>query len=278
VTGGGALWVDGRLVAPDERVVRADDHGVLVGDGVFETVLVRRGRPLLWSRHLTRLRRALSSTGIAEVPEALLERAAAEVVAAAGLSDARLRLTVTSGPGPAGLRRGGCPTLIAAALPLPPTAGPARVVTVPGARNERSPLAGVKTTSYAEAAALQALADRVAADDVVLGDSRDRVSEALTANVFVVLGDRLLTPGREAGCLPGIVREVLLEADVAEEADIDLGDLGAAREVFLTSSTSGIRPVAAIDGHAVPTVDGAATRRAREALAQAEAADLALEP
>ena len=51
------MYVDGRIVAPDEPVLRADDHA-LVGDGAFEAIKVVDGRPFALTRHLTRLRRS----------------------------------------------------------------------------------------------------------------------------------------------------------------------------------------------------------------------------
>ena len=181
-----------RLVAPDAVAVRLDDHGFTIGDGVFETLLVRAGHPTFWARHAARLARSLSVTGMAPVDEQLVAGAVRAVLDASGLTDARLRITVSSGPGPAGLRRGPRPSILVTAAPLAtPGAGasggaaPVDVVTFPWARNERSPLAGVKSTSYAEAAALQSRLDATGAGDALLGDTQGRLSEALTANVFV---------------------------------------------------------------------------------------------
>jgi len=273
----GAVWVDGDVVDEGAPALRADDHGFLVGDGVFETLRVRSGRPLFLDRHLARLAQALAVTGIAPVPDARLRIAIQEVLGAGGLDDARLRLTITSGPGGNGLLRGATTTVVVAITPLPGPIGavaPARMVTALGARNERSPLAGIKTTSYADAAALMSRAAAVDADDVLLGDSCDRLSEALTSNVFVVLDGRVLTPGRAAGCLPGIVRDLILDAEIATESDLPLTALADAEEVFLSSSVTGVRPVASIDGRTLPVVDGPATARARRAVATAEADEL----
>ncbi|HEY6533195.1 MAG TPA: aminotransferase class IV [Acidimicrobiales bacterium] len=274
----GATWIDGRIVAADLPAIRPDDHGFLVGDGVFETLLVRDGRPLFWDRHVARLERALAVAGIESAPLRSLETAGRECLDASGLREARMRITVSSGPGGDGLRRGAAPTVVVRVTPLATGSNglaPARVLTMPGARNERSLLAGVKTTSYADAATLLARAVEAGADDVLLGDSCDRLSEALTANVVVVLAGRVLTPGPASGCLPGIVRDLLLQAGVAEEADLPLTALADVEEVFLTSSVAGVRPVASIDGRKVPIVDGPAADRARRAIAQAEAAELA---
>ena len=280
--GRSTAWFDGELVGPDAVAVRLDDHGFTIGDGVFETLLVRAGHPTFWSRHAARLARSLSSTGMAPVDEDVVAGAVRAVLDASGLTDARLRITVSSGPGPAGLRRGPRPSVLVTASPLGSVAGgpgvvaeAVDVVTFPWARNERSPLAGVKSTSYAEAAALQARLDTTGAGDALLGDTRGRLSEALTANVFVELDGRRLTPGTDCGCLEGIVREVLLEAGLAEEGHIPLERLGEVREAFLTSSVAGVRPVASIDGRPVPVVGGPMAEAALTTFRAAEAAEIA---
>ena len=191
------------------------------------------------------------------------------MVDALGCAEARVRVTVTSGRGPSGLRRGDRPTVVVTAAPLGPAPPPAHVVSVPWARNERGPLVGVKTTSYAEAAALTARAHAAGVDDVVLGDTHGRLSEALTANVVLRLDDRVVTPSLASGCLPGTVRAVLLDAAVAVEADVPLARLADAAEVVLTSAVAGVRPVAAVDGRAVAVVAGPLAIAAAEALAAA---------
>ena len=275
VTTAGATWVDGFVIPTGAPAFAADDHGLTVGDGVYETMLVRNRRPLLWDRHLARLHRALEVAHSRAVGEERLRTATREVIAAAELDDCRLRITVTSGRAAGGLGRGGDPTVMATATALGAPPGPARVLRVPWVRNERSALAGVKSTSCGEAATIHAHVEACGADHAVLGDTIGRLSEALTANVFVVVDGRLLTPSLSSGCLPGIVRGLLLEAGVAEEAELDLSSLDRVAEAFLTSSVVGVRPIGTVDGRSLPTVDGEATERARHAVRAAEDADTA---
>jgi branched-chain amino acid aminotransferase len=93
--------------------------------------------------------------------------------------------------------------------------------------------------------------------------------------VFVEFGTRALTPSTDCGCLGGIVREVLLEAGLAEEADIPLDRLGEVTEAFLTSSVAGVRPIASIDGRPLPVVGGPMAQAALTAFRDAEGADIA---
>src|SRR5579875_1231833 len=131
-------WVNGRFIDEGEPSLRADDHGVVVGDGVFETVKVVDGQPFALTRHLRRMQRSAGALGLACHPEQV--RAAVEQVMAADAGDGglcRLRITLTAGPGPLASDRGTSePTLIVATSPQQPPPSSA-VVTVPWTRNER---------------------------------------------------------------------------------------------------------------------------------------------
>ena len=268
------VWIDGALVPDGDATVRAADHGLLLGDGAFETLVAVDGRPVLWERHLRRLRHGLGVLGIDAGLDDDELRSAVVATVAGRHGRARVRLTVTAGPGPLGPVRGGPATVIVMADALGPPPASVRLVTVPWVRNERSPVAGVKTTSYAEGVALLAHARRHGADEVLLCDSRGRVSEGATANLVVGTGGVGLTPDVGAGCLPGVVRQVLLDVGVVAEADLPLAAAVSADELLLTSSTRGVVAVSHLDGRPLPVVDGPLARRAREAFAAEEAADL----
>jgi branched-chain amino acid aminotransferase len=267
------VWLDGALLAAGDASVPVADHGLLLGDGVFETLVAVDGRPELWGRHLRRLRHGLRVVGIDPGLDDAALLAAVVAVASDRPGRARVRLTVTAGPGPLGPARGATPTVAVMADALGPAPTTVRLVTAPYVRNERSPVAGVKTTSYAEGIALLAHARRHDADEVVLCDTRGRVSEGATANLVVGTGGVGLTPGLGAGCLPGVVREVLVEAGAVAEADLPLTALVVADEVMITSSTRGVVPVSHLDGRPLPVVGGPVADRAASAFATAIASD-----
>ena len=257
------VWLDGALVAPEEAVLSVFDHGVTVGDGVFETLRVYRGIPFARRRHLDRLERSAAGLGLDLPDRAVVERALADVVAAAGLADARLRLTVTGGPAPLGSGRGTAgATVIVAVAPLDPYASCAEVAVVPWPRNERSAVAGLKTTSYAENVVALAAARRAGADEAILANTRGRLCEGTGSNVVLASGGRLLTPPLSSGCLAGVTRALVLEHCEVEEADLAMSALGDADEAFLTSSIREVQPIAAIDGRPVPQAPGPLTRAA----------------
>jgi branched-chain amino acid aminotransferase len=266
VTGVAAAWVDGGLVDPASASVSAFDHGLTVGDGVFETLRVYRGTPFALRRHLDRLARSADGLALPVPDRSLLERACAEVVAAGGLADARLRLTVTGGPGPLGSPRGsGPPTVVAAVAPLAPVSPAAAVAVAPWPRNERGPLAGLKTTSYAENVVLLAWARERGAEEAIVADTTGRLCEGTGANVFVVSGGRLRTPTLASGCLAGVTRELVLACTDAEEVDLPLDALATADEAFLTSSTREVQPIQEVDGVRLPSCPGPRTAEAAAA-------------
>ena len=151
VTGPTSVWVDGKLVDAAEARVSPFDHGLLVGDGVFETIRVYGGQPFAWTRHLDRLAHSASGLGLAVPDRDELRMAADAVLAANAYEEARLRITVTGGVAPLGSERGDAgPTVIVASSPVRPWPASVDVVVVPWVRNDRGATAGLKTTSYAE--------------------------------------------------------------------------------------------------------------------------------
>ena len=104
----GATWADGRILAPGEAAVRANDHSVVVGDGVFETTKVLDRVPFALTRHLARLARSAAGLGIQAPDDTQIREAIVEVVAADRRAEL-LRITWSSGLGPLGSGRGDGP-------------------------------------------------------------------------------------------------------------------------------------------------------------------------
>lgn len=248
------FWLDDRLVDAADARVSVLDHGFTVGDGVFETILVRDGAPFALTRHLARLQRSLAGLGIDGPATGRVREAVEAVVSGSGVGTdfSRLRITVTSGAGPFGSDRGdAAATLVVTLAEAAPWPATTSIATVPWARNERSAIAGLKTTSYAENAIALAEAKRRGASEAVLADTHGRLSECTGSNVFVVLDGVVHTPSLDTGCLAGVTRELVLEwgADVAElrESHLPYDVLAEADELFITSSTRDVHPVTRVD-------------------------------
>ncbi|MBM7787840.1 aminotransferase class IV [Tenggerimyces flavus] len=243
------MWVNGRLVDdPHAAALAPTDHGLTVGDGVFETLKVT-GVPFALTRHLARLSRSASGLGLGEVDLDFVRRGVAEVLAAWPSPLGRLRITVTGGPGPLGSERGSAGlTVVVAVTSLAAWISSTAVTTVPWVRNERGALAGLKSTSYAENVVALAYAQARGSSEALFANTVGDVCEGTGSNVFVVLGGRLLTPPLTSGCLAGVTRELVLEWAGGEEADLPLGSLEAAEEIFLTSTTRDVQAVHTLDG------------------------------
>ena len=255
----GACWVNGRLVEPGTATLRADDHAVVVGDGVFETMRIVDGAAFALSRHLRRLDRSASGLGLDEPGEDRIQAAVGEVLAAdpsAGL----LRITWSSGAGPWGSGRGGGPgTLVVGTGPgniWPPAE---RVHLVPWRRNEHGPLVGLKTTSYAENVMALTTAKRVGCSEALFANTAGHLCEGTGTNVFLVIEGVLVTPPLSSGCLAGVTRELVMELADVVERDIDPAEFGSADEAFLTSSTRDVSPISAVDGVEMPAAPGPVT-------------------
>ena len=263
------IWLNGEMVDPERAVVSVFDHGMLVGDGVFETVKAAHGEPFALTRHLRRLAASAAGLGLPEPDHDALAQGVLEVLAAAPKRPlARVRITYTSGPGPLGSARGdaGATVSIIVAEQAPfPAAGD--VTVVPWPRNERGALSGLKTTSYADNALAFAYAKERGGGEAIFGNLAGNLCEGTGSNVFLVRGGRLVTPPLSSGCLAGVTRALVLEWCGGEEEDVPLEELYRAEEAFLTSTTRDVQPIRAVDGTVLPEAPGPITAKAMEAFA-----------
>lgn len=266
------VWIDGEL---GRETVSVFDHGLTVGDGVFEAVKLVRGEPFALSRHLRRLAFSARGLGLPEPDEDFVRAGVAEVLAAVEPWElGRLRISYTGGLGPLGSDRGSSgPTTIVIAGEQKPFPQTAAVAVTPWPRNEHGPLTGLKTISYADNVLALAHAKERGAGEAIFGNLAGNLCEGTGSNVFVVLDGRLVTPPLESGCLAGVTRALVLEWVGAEEADVPLEALRDVEEAFLTSTTRDVQPIDRIDGRELPV--GPLTRKAREifALRAAEKVD-----
>ena len=288
------IWIDGTIETAEGRHLSAFDRGFQLGDGVFETLRARAGRPTELAEHLARLRRSAAGLDIdlGDSMEADVEAGMAALLDADGLGgpdgDASVRITVSRGSiAGRGLLPAEHPaaTIVIQAWPVPPT--PAdhlerglHLVVSAVRRDPASPLAALKTTSRADYVYARLEARRAGADDALFLTTDGRLSEATSANVFLVRsggsgggssGAELATPSLDCAILPGTTRSWILgwagAAGLAPvEGSLSPKDLGAADEAFLCSSVAGILPVTRFGGEPIGTGrPGPWTMRARAA-------------
>ncbi|QUD86752.1 aminotransferase class IV [Phenylobacterium montanum] len=236
--------------------IPVDDRGLLLGDGLFETLLADRGRLVWFEAHAARLARGCAALGL-PAPEAETLRSAAEAaIAEADLSLARaaVRLTWTAGSGGRGLDRPDPPQprLLASAASAPMADAPLALAVAPTRRNDASPISRLKSLSYLDNVLARREARALGADEALMLNTRGEVACAAVANLFWIAEGRLFTPALDCGVLDGIARGRVLAAAAALgvptiETRAGLADPIAAEALFVSNSLMSVRPVRRLD-------------------------------
>ncbi|CAK7282354.1 aminotransferase class IV [Streptomyces sp. RM1] len=269
------IWLDGGLRDMESARVSVFDHGLTVGDGIFETVKAAHGRTFALTRHLDRLTRSARGLGLPDPDHDEIREACAAVLAANPMPLGRLRITYTGGHGPLGSDRGEHgPTLVVALGETSRRPDTTAVITVPWTRNERGALTGLKTTSYAENVVALARAHEHSASEALFGNTVGRLCEGTGSNVFVVLDGEIHTPPVASGCLPGITRALAVEWTGARETDLPMDVLARADEIFLTSTLRDIQAVHRVDDRELPGAPGPVTAKAMRVFDERSGDDL----
>jgi branched-chain amino acid aminotransferase len=252
------VWQDGRIVDPAEARISVADRGFLLGDGLFETMPIYRGRVFDLEAHLQRLASGLALLNLgAAVDLTRLRGGIEDYLAAEDAASAVLRLTITRGPGPRGLRlpEKPSPTILMSLSPMPadrkePLSLHVATVT---RRNECSPLSRIKALPYLDNVLALQEAQAHGADEAILLNTRGSIACASSANVFALRGGCLETPPISDGALPGTMRALVLVLAkevglVAAENQLHTEDLAGADEVFLTNSISRLTATCTLNG------------------------------
>lgn len=262
-------WLDGEVLeSPERAAVSVLDHGLVVGDGVFETIAVVDGRPFAPTAHLLRLAKSAEGLGIGAPDLDLLREGIAATLVGQDLTFGRIRITVTSGIGPLGSPRGAGPlTHVVVTEPAERPPAVSSIVTVPWTRNERGALVGLKTTSYAENALMVEYAKARGASEAIMANSRGDLCEGTGSNIFYVVDGQLVTPTLASGCLAGVTRALALrwladELDVVER-DAPIEVLRDADEVILVGTTRNIQAIGRVDDCELEA-PGPVTRQAQQ--------------
>ncbi len=231
--------------------LNSQDRGLLLGDGIFETLLVLNNTALWRAEHLARMERAAAELGIA-YDRAMINAA---IDAHLSLDPHVLRLTLTRGLTPRGLAsNGGDPTLLVSLdrfdtslMFQPVTLATSRI-----RRNEYAPSSRLKTLSYIDNIAA---ARETAPYEALMLNTASHVASATIANIFLLKDGELITPARDQAILPGVMRGLLLEYFPHTERIIAPAELFTADAVFLTNSLRFIRPVTSLDGKPLRSAD-----------------------
>jgi branched-subunit amino acid aminotransferase/4-amino-4-deoxychorismate lyase len=249
----------GRWGSPDALSLPLDDRGLLLADGLFETVLVEAGQPHLLAAHLERWCRSADLLALAPPPDAAVVRALlAEALRRSGWADAVLRLNWSRGGGGRGIDLPGpgdppaAPRFWLQLSPWQPRFTPVRVMLSRWeSRNAASLVSRCKTFAYGGAIQARREARIAGADDALLSSSAGGLCCGTVANLLLRISGRWLTPPLASGCLPGVMRGQALALGLAEEAALEAKDLEAAEGALLINSL-GCRPIVTFEGRPLP--------------------------
>ena len=242
-------WVNGQLLEdPHAPAIGVTDHGLTVGDGVFEAIKVVDGRPFALTRHLARLGRSAAALGLPAPDLEVFRAAVAEVLAQEHLPLGRIRITYTGGPAPLGSGRGDAsPRWWSSPRrwirpPRPPRwRGCRGRATSAGRWPASSPRRTPRTWSRSRRPPSTARARR-----------SSRTSPATCARgpaptSATWSAGEVRTPTLAAGCLAGVTRALLLEWSDVVEVDEPIEVLDSADEIFLMSTTRDVQGVHRLD-------------------------------
>ncbi len=258
------LWANGRFCSGEEPALSALDRGFTLGDGLFETMRADRSRIFRLSQHLARLRRGAAVLEMPLPDEEDLLGVLQKVLDRAGGTQAVVRLTVSRGVDQGrgvGLPIHPQPSLVVRASPLvrPPSEAYQtgyRAIIASLRRNETSPLSRIKSLNYLDSVLARREASLRGCDEAVMLNTRGQVACGSVANLFAVKDNVLWTAPEEAGALPGITRECLLELAAllqlrAQVAPFGLDLLLGADEAFLSNTIVGVMPLTQVEGQAI---------------------------
>jgi branched-subunit amino acid aminotransferase/4-amino-4-deoxychorismate lyase len=233
-------WIDGRWGHPASLTLPLDDRGLTLADGVFETVLVRDGRPWALEDHLQRWQAGARLLQLPPPPTSpWLLPLIDEAVARSGLEAGALRLNWSAGGGGRGLDRPatGAGRFWLTLHPHSPSHRPLQVVVSRQLRRQAGdPLSSCKTLAYTAAVLARLEARQRGADDALLRSSDGRLCCGSSANLLLAdLDGGWLTPPLTSGCLPGIMRGRGLTLGLLREAVLP-ADLPTDRPALLLNS------------------------------------------
>ena len=248
----------GQWGAPAALGLPADARGLLLGEGVFETVLVLDGRPQWLAAHLQRWHTGAQVLGLASPPtlepvQALLLQA----MERSGIHTGALRLNWCRGSSGRGLQPpdparddAGNALFWLQLSQAAPCLDPVRVIVSPTeVRSATSLLSRCKSFGYGSALLARRQALQAGADDALLPSSNGELCCGTSANLLIRRDggdDRWLTPPLTSGCLGGIMRQRAIDLDLASETTISLADLEGCQAALLLNSL-GCRAIVELD-------------------------------
>ncbi len=255
------VWFNGAIV-PNMLAIDPRDRGLLLGDGLFETILVLNRSSLWGNMHLARMQGAARELGL-PFNRTTVDDAIATILDGVEESHHVLRVTLTRGSAARGLgANGGPPSLLLSLETFDPQLmfQKASLVTSSVRRNPASPSCRLKTLSYIDNIMAAREAASRGADDALMLNTEGNAACSTIANLFLLKNGALIAPARDQAILTGVMRQVLIAAAghvgiATEERPVAPSELFTADAVFLTNSLRFIRPVSTLDQQVLAQAD-----------------------
>lgn len=253
---GELCWFNGRLEKIANVRIDPSDRGFTLGDGLFETLLWTGQEIRFFEDHMARMGHGASQLGLS-IPFdiASIEQGLLSLAAKSGANRGALRLTLTRGTGPRGLKipENGQPNLLATLAAVPAEFPPVEACVVDVWRAGGAPSARFKTLSYVDNIVALSMAQAQGADDGLMRGPDESIACATSSNVMIKVEGTWRTPPIEDGALPGIIRGRLIRAGLVAEGRVSLVDLTRCEAACLTNAITGIRPIHTLNGLALDT-------------------------
>jgi len=254
------IWINGDLINSETPVIGANNRSFLYGDGVFETIHAfgTQGRNI--NLHLARLRRGMQTLNI-EIPsfldESMLSKEITRMLNKNRMfGSARVRLTVYRKDGDKYLPENNGAGIVIEADPLDLkmyelNSKGFTIEIYQDIKKPINPLSSIKSCNSLHYILAGIFQKNSNVNDCLLINEHGRIAEAVSSNVFIVKGDNIYTPASSEGCIPGIMRDIVIKVaptlglKVNNQVGIPIQTLFDCDEVFLTNTVTGIRWVVA---------------------------------
>ncbi len=259
------IYIDGQFVDKEDAKISVFDHGLLYGDGIFEGIRLYQGCVFLLDEHLKRLELSAKAL-LLDLPLSLEEisNVVCESCRQNQLVDGYIRLIVTRGVGSLGLSTRSCVksslVVIADTIQLYPPEiyrEGLSIITVPTRRIAPAALdPRIKSLNYLNNVLAKLEAEQMGALEAIMLNNEGYVAECTGDNLFIVQGNRIITPDPSSGALRGITRQAIMEigeelAMPVEERNLTRYDVWSADECFLTGTAAEVIPVVKVDARVI---------------------------
>ena len=247
-------WLNGEFFPPGTRAISDEDRGLLLGEGVFDTLLAENGQLIDWSPHLTRLLTAADFFGIAAPYDGeILQSAAQALTNQLQKPRIAIRITATGGDGGRGLTptKKGNPTWLLQATEAPAIPASLSLFESTIIRHPALPSSRHKTTNYLDLLTARKQALAAGHDAALLCNGDGHIVCTCAANLFIRINNRWLTPPLQDGALPGVTRAKLLQQGTYRglpvgEQSLHRDTLPDCQSLILCNSLIGIVPISQV--------------------------------